>query len=733
MGHGRIQDATKSSKRTRNLGTDNAAVATEETGSRQEDAKRPLDGAGPLDSPAKTGDSGGRGLNFRALKIAIGAQFERMQKYPLFRVTVEPDAIWKMYLESFPSEANQIYRVRAEHDCSCCKGFIRKAGDVVAVIDSKIVSLWDVKVPGYPAYQQVCDSLARLIHGASIRDKFLHYERTVGTDKNFEQIAGDVKTWDHFFVNIAPRFVAEKAAIPTAMADPRESKNVFLRSLTEITDEALDTALELIAQGSLYRGEEHKFAIESFCAMKRQFSGLTTDTEREIFAWTNSATVGSVARIRNTVIGTLLVDLSNGVDLDQAVKAFEVKVAPANYKRPTALVTKAMIESAKATVEELGLTSALKRRHATVHDIAVTNIVFANRSVRKAIEGNVFDTLSATSGVSRKSLDRIEEVPIEKFIADILPRVESVEVMVENRHGSNLVSLIAPEDPTSGELFKWGNRFSWSYNGEMADSIKERVKAAGGSVVGDLCCRLAWDYADDLDFHMHEPGKGHIYYGNRRQVSPCGGILDLDANGTDGPRADPAENIYYPHKSAMREGIYQLEVNNFARRSDGRGFIVEIEFDGQTNRIEFDKVIGNGNTTIVAKIEYSKKTGFSIIESLPSSQTSREVWGLTTQNFHPVNLLMLSPNFWDEKTVGNKHYFFMIDGCRNDGAARGFFNEFLKADLDRHRKVLEMVGSRVKVDQSDDQLSGLGFSSTVRNHAICRVKGSFTRTIKIVF
>ncbi len=218
----------------------------------------------------------------------------------------------------------------------------------------------------------------------------------------------------------------------------------------------------------------------------------------------------------------MLVDLSNGVDMEDAVKAFESKVAPANYKRPTALVTKAMVESAKKTVEELGLTSALKRRYATVHDITVNNILFANRSARRAINADVFDDLATTS--SAKNLDRIEEITIDKFVTDVLPRVDSVEIMVENRHTSNLVSLIAPEDATAGEMFKWSNRFSWSYNGEMADSIKERVKAAGGSVTGDLCCRLAWDYTDDLDLHMMEPDKAHIYYSNRRQLSPSGGM-----------------------------------------------------------------------------------------------------------------------------------------------------------------------------------------------------------------
>ena len=51
----------------------------------------------------------------------------------------------------------------------------------------------------------------------------------------------------------------------------------------------------------------------------------------------------------------------------------------------------------------------------------------------------------------------------------------------------------------------------------------------------------------------------------------------------------------------------------------------------------------------------------------------------------------------------------------------------------QHRKVIEMVGSKMKTDHSERQLSGLGFSSTQRNSLLCRVKGSFSRVIKIIF
>ena len=211
-----------------------------------------------------------------------------------------------------------------------------------------------------------------------------------------------------------------------------------------------------------------------------------------------------LCQIRNDVIGTLLVDLSEGKELEVAVKSFEDKVSGTNYKRPTALVTPKMRDAAKQTLTDLGLMSALDRRYAKLEDVNVSNVLFADRSAKKRMSGDVFDDI-VTSGDATKNLDRVEEVTIDKFISDILPTAKSLEVLVENRHGSNLVSLIAPYDMTAKGMFKWANPFSWSYNGDVADSIKERVKEAGGNVTGDVCCRLGWSNYDDLDFHMIEP------------------------------------------------------------------------------------------------------------------------------------------------------------------------------------------------------------------------------------
>jgi hypothetical protein len=671
-------------------------------------------------------------MNFSVFKQATAAQFERMQGHPLFRVAVDKDELWEAYLGAFPPGTNLLYRKRSEYDCSCCKHFIRAVGGVIAIIDGHAVSIWDTFIVGEIAYQAVADALASLVRSRPIASPFLHDERTAGTDKNFEEIVGGVKAWAHFFVNVKPALVKKRAEIPTLLATTRNAHDVFLRALKEIDVASIEVVLDLIAQQSLYRGDEHAFAVTEFLRFKRQFDEAK---DKDLFAWTVLGTAPpSVMHIRNSVIGTLLTDIAEGKPLEQAVGAFEAKVAPTNYKRPTALITRAMIERAKNELEALGLTSALERRFATLSDITVNNILFADRQSKKALSGSVFDEIAVTAAVAPKSLDKIEEVPIERFLTEIVPRVESIEVLFENCHAGNLMSLVTTADPTARALFKWPNPFSWSYQGELADSIKERVKRAGGNVAGDLCCRLAWHNFDDLDFHMKEPGGYKIYFANKSATSPSGGRLDVDMNAGRGETRAPVENIFYANRATMKEGEYLLYVHNYSKReSIDTGFEVELDYLGDVTRFTYAKAVPQNGSIAVAQLKYSRAKGIELIDGLPSSQSVRTLWGLPTQTFHRATVVMLSPNHWDARAIGNKHYFFMLDGCVNDGTARGFFNEFLKTELDAHRKVFEVVGAKMRAATPAEQLSGLGFSSTQKNALVCRVKGSFTRTIRVVF
>jgi hypothetical protein len=113
---------------------------------------------------------------------------------------------------------------------------------------------------------------------------------------------------------------------------------------------------------------------------------------------------------------------------------------------------------------------------------------------------------------------------------------------------------------------------------------------------------------------------------------------------------------------------------------------------------------------------------------------SKEVWGLTTNTWQPVSVAMLSPNYWHNgcDSKGNKHFFFVLDkALNNDPVVRGFYNEFLTESLYPHRKVFEILGRRLLVEPSDSQLSGLGFSSTLRNDFLVKVTGASQRVLRV--
>ena len=101
--------------------------------------------------------------------------------------------------------------------------------------------------------------------------------------------------------------------------------------------------------------------------------------------------MGSAVRFRGSVIATLVEDISNGKDLEDAVKAYEFKTAPTNYKRTTAIVSSSMIKQAQDKLIELGLLDALDRRFATITDVDVNNVLFTS-TTKKTL--NVFDDLS---------------------------------------------------------------------------------------------------------------------------------------------------------------------------------------------------------------------------------------------------------------------------------------------------------------------------------------------------
>jgi hypothetical protein len=583
------------------------------------------------------------------------------------------------------------------------------------------------------------DALDEFVKSKAITDIYFNDNPKVGTDRNYEHCDdGKIFTWDHFFLTLPSRCVENRHDIATKKGRIRDRRNVFKRSLDEISMEALDTVLELIGSNTLYKGEEWGATLRTFRTYK-EFYDTLPEEKKDLYAWKASMTTGDIiGKIRNHSIGVLLVDISEGMDLDAAVRRYEKIVAPTNYKRPKAIYTKRMLEDAKKTISELGYMESLPRRFATLDDITVNNILFSNRDAAKRIGGDIFDEMMNEAAVDPKRFSRVEEVSAEKFVNDILPGAKSLEVLLENKHAQNMVSLIAPVNKDAKTMFKWNNGFSWAYAGNITDSdIRANVKDAGGNVEGDLRFSIQWNDGDeyqynDLDAWCKEPDGNYIYFGVKASYRSLGN-LDVDIRWPIRGKA-AVENIAFPNRRRMKPGKYEFFVNMYEKRQGSGNFKAEIEFDGNIYRYEYNKDLRHGEKVYIATVTLDDNGNFNIVHHLDSSASSRDVWGLKTNNFVPVTVAMHSPNYWDDQQgIGHRHYFFMLKDCVNPENPNGFYNEFLKHDLDKHKRVFEALGSKLAVTSADDQLSGLGFSATKRNELIVKVKGATERVFKVKF
>ncbi len=642
---------------------------------------------------------------FKSFAKAINTQFNTMSKDNLFVVDISKEQLWDAYQISFPEGTNDIYIERPKHDCQCCKQFIRNVGAVVSIVDNQLVSVWDIEIDSF--YQDIANTMSKLIKSAAILSPFIRAESKYGLESNIQLLADNSTiTWDHFYAKIPSAHLSSQAS--TDISKIVSTVGVFKRGLEELTLDALNTVQSIIQDKLLYRGEEHQTTVSSFLALRLVYD---TSANKDLFIWSNHKS--PVARFKNTVIGSLVQDLSEGKNLESAVKSFESKVAPENYKRTSALITQGMIDQATSTISELDLEDSLHRRLAVTEDVSINNVLYADRSTAKHMKGSIGDLLSNSAAKPVKASKTATDITIDDFLANVLPSTISLEMELSNSHQQNLMTLVAPQHQGAKHLFKWNNNFSWSYNGNITDSgMKDKVKAAGGKVDGILRFSIQWnedklDAQNDLDAHCQCP-QGHIFYSNKMDR------LDVDV--TQPGINTAVENITWPTLSDMKNGTYRFYVHNFSGRN-AKGFRAEIEIDGTIHQFDYPKRVTSDIYVATVTLKDGK---FTIDCHLPSSETSKTIWNIQTKQYHKVNMALLSPNFWDEQIIGNKHHFFILDECVNPEPVNGFYNEFLSNELTPHRKTLEILSSKMRCEPSDQALSGLGFSSTQRNEVLIK-------------
>lgn len=641
---------------------------------------------------------------------------------------LERDTLWDTYLNSFTEEQNPMYRQRREYDCNCCKNFIRRLGDASVFRDGKRLTIWD-GVEG--DFKNVADAMRELVLSSPAVSRLYTDNVAVGTAVSYERKGSEAtRVWSHLSVHLKPSHLAQRDKIGAQMGASRERYKTTERFLKEIKVDAIDAVIRRVGENSIYRASSIS---RQLLVTARSAILEYEQSDREAKAglvWELSDI--AIATLRNTALGTLLQDLSNGINEAIAVSSYEQKVDPTVYQRAsTSAISQNQVEAAKATLTQLGLLTALDRRLAVAEDLPLEHLLFLDRGT-SVLKGPLDDLV-----VDKKAPTNVTEIDAMSFIQTVLPFVDKVEVFLGSNMSSNMVNLVTAADPEASRLFQWSNSFSWSYAGNFTDAVKERVKAAGGIVDAELCIRLAWRNLDDLDLFLTQKRTNRtVFYANKRDF---GATLDVDMNCAV-PQRNAVENIYVNELSDLADGLYTVAVSCYARReSTDREYEIHFVVRGETQVFagaNCVKRLGRIGHDHDGEIQFEKK-GSAItvlntsLDRRTAAASTSHLFGLTAGAWHTVTHMMFSPNHWDAQ-VGQKHLLFMLKDCVNPNPVQGIYNEFLRSDLKQHRKVFELLGSKLKA-QSQAQLSGLGFALDARNRLAVRVTGADTRRYIINF
>lgn len=95
---------------------------------------------------------------FQKFAQLVHIRFNALSANELFVTVEDRDTLWQQYLAAFPEGSNPIYKTNTEHDCNCCKSFIRNIGNVVALVNGRLESVWAVEGLEHP-YSVVAEQL----------------------------------------------------------------------------------------------------------------------------------------------------------------------------------------------------------------------------------------------------------------------------------------------------------------------------------------------------------------------------------------------------------------------------------------------------------------------------------------------------------------------------------------------------------------------------------------------
>lgn len=745
-------------------------------------------------------------MTFEKLVSLIQAQFNKMcATGKLFRVYPKLDSkfnseLWKLYLSSF--KEHRIWREVSEHDCVEDRSFFERYANIVAIENNKIITLFDIEAD-LGEYTESVNAVAQTIRAnANVFVKFFETYNDlkamgresdrVGLNENQATYTIGYKPITHTYLydstktpissiaNYDKKYDAKglpkmtytyssfclelpKEYVDFSGKSAGELQNEFTSNLTAFT-KAMNNISPLALEEfinkydlKLYMFDEYANAFDKFLELSNEFVAVPNN-EATLWLVNKTIELGHFAKWFSGNEGELYTAYQN-----KEYSSEEAFVIAWNKRQNEKYgsnkpVTEAQKAEAQKVLEELGYIGSLQRRFATPQDIDVSQIRFSGKTSNVFKPVNMFalagipKTESSSGTVNEADFENVPKISIRDFY-NLLPNLNSVELLVANRFSQNFTTLLTEVNPNSKPLFAWNNPFSITYNGNRARKsiIAEKVKAAGGLTEGDSLCRLNWNQEglkgtdnSDLDLHCKISNGDHIYFGSKFGTKNSGGVLDIDIQRPKTHSAtnyEGIENIAF--KNLTVKGSYTYSVHNFYD-DRSKGFVVELQIFNELFSYSYTKPVRNKEEIKIVTVNYLEEGKYTIVHHLPFSESSvlqevsQTIWGIETNKFHKVSLSCYSPNHWGEDNSKSLEYLFFLEGCKPDTKIKTFHVDHLNTNLMSKpvRRALNLYAdySTVTADKDTNVLAGLGFNSTISDSIVAKVvENGKTRVFKIQF
>lgn len=398
--------------------------------------------------------------SFDAWVDRIQARVTALGKRPLFVSVV--DSAWDVYLQAFPSELRQY------HNCNTCRSFFKSLANVVYV-DEKgglVPLLWD-EADAPEHYKASVRALAESLASSTIAGPFLLDPDLKAKTATRETVGVrvDKAGFHHFSVRLDPSAVFTKTGGSDhgATLGARTGRlEQVRRALVEWDLPVLERARDALRSGTFWAPEKVLPQLDWLLELKREWTSLPSRA-RTPYLWrkTQEAPEG-FCHPRSGMLGTLMDSLLAGASLEDARKAFNAKMDPLRYMRPTAAPGEQQIAKAEKLFEEPGLAPALLRRVAYLEDVAPWFLWSPAPPAAPATTGGVFGHLrTPVKPGAPEKVGPAVSMSLAKFMNRVLPTATSIKYRVP--HDISAITLTTAVNPDAPSLMMWNNPFSWYF------------------------------------------------------------------------------------------------------------------------------------------------------------------------------------------------------------------------------------------------------------------------------